>query len=151
MAELINDQESTMGTTEYSREALEAVAETLAEEGPVYMINMVRYRAEADYGEERDLPACSGREAYFERYAPAFAKVAQGEDYSVFFVGNVRGMLASENGESWDDVVIVRYSAFSALRRILESEAYKSEAAPHRGAALADWRFIATTSPFTAG
>jgi hypothetical protein len=71
--------------------------------------------------------------------------VAQGEDYSVFWVGNVRGMLASEHDESWDDVVIVRYSAFSALRRILESEAYKSEAAPHRRAALADWRFIATT------
>jgi hypothetical protein len=134
-----------MGTTECSREALDAAAETLAGQGAVYMINMVRYRAEADYGEERDLPPCSGREAYFQRYAPAFAQVARGEDYSVFWVGNVRGMLASAHGEAWDDVVIVRYSCFSALRRILESEAYKKEAAPHRRAALADWRFIATT------
>ena len=109
------------------------------------MINMVRYRAEADYGDESDLPPCSGREAYFQRYAPAFAKVAQGEDYSVFWVGSVCGMLTSEHGESWDDVVIVRYPTFSALRRILQSEAYESEAAPHRRAALADWCFIATT------
>jgi hypothetical protein len=31
------------------------------------------------------------------------------------------------------------------MRSILESAQYKSEAAPHRLAALQDWRFIATT------
>ncbi|WP_222308459.1 hypothetical protein [Rhizobium leguminosarum] len=64
-----------------------------------------------------------------------------------FWVGNVRGMLASSPGESWDDIVIVRYSSFPALRRILEGAAYEVEAAPHRRAVLADWRFIATTVP----
>ncbi|WP_222376442.1 hypothetical protein [Rhizobium leguminosarum] len=64
-----------------------------------------------------------------------------------FWVGNFRGMLASSPGESWDDIVIVRYSSFPALRRILEGAAYEVEAAPHRRAVLADWRFIATTVP----
>ncbi|MBY5624972.1 hypothetical protein [Rhizobium leguminosarum] len=50
-----------------------------------------------------------------------------------FWVGNVRGMLASSPGESWDDIVIVRYSSFPALRRILEGAAYEVEAAPPQG------------------
>lgn len=136
-----------MGMTEYSRAAFDAASEALGEQGPVYMINMVRYRAVADYEGGSDLPPCPGREAYFSRYAPAFAKVAEGEDYSVFWVGNVCGMLACPPGEAWDDIVIVRYSSLPALRRILESAAYETDAAPHRRAALADWRFIATTSP----
>jgi len=136
-----------MGTIEYSSEAFETASQALGDQGPVYMINMVRYRAEAEYNGGSDLPPCSGRDAYFHRYAPAFAKVAQGEDYSVFWVGNVRAMLTSSSDESWDDVVIVRYSSFQALRRILDSAIYETEAAPHRRAALADWRFMATTSP----
>jgi uncharacterized protein (DUF1330 family) len=135
-----------MGIVEYNQEAFEAASLALGDAGPVYMVNMVRYRPQADYGGRAELPPCSGREAYFQRYAPAFNKLAQGEDYSVFWVGNVQGMLAASETEAWDDIVIVRYSSFAALRRILESPAYEAEAAPHRRAALQDWRFIATTA-----
>ncbi|HEF4728079.1 hypothetical protein QZN29_25450 [Burkholderia multivorans] len=111
------------------------------------MINLVRYRAEADYGGKAELAACTGREAYFQRYAPAFNQVAAGEDYSVFWVGNVRGVLVGTPDEAWDDIVIVRYSNFATLRRILENPAYEKNAALHRRAALADWKFIVTTQP----
>ena len=41
------------------------------------MVNLVRYKVKADYGgEHTDLPPCSGREAYFERYVAAFNQVA---------------------------------------------------------------------------
>jgi hypothetical protein len=136
-----------MGIVEYSPATLEAAGKTLDAKGPVYMVNMVRYRDHADYRGESELPPCSGREAYFQRYAPAFNKVARDEDYGLFWVGNVRGVLVGAEGENWDDIVIVRYSSFAALRRILESAAYEQEAAPHRRAALADWRFIVTTQP----
>jgi uncharacterized protein (DUF1330 family) len=136
-----------MAAIEPMRDALEEAGKALGDAGPVYMINMVRYRDQADYGGKSVLPPCSGREAYFQRYAPAFSKVAQGEDYGLFWVGNVRRILVGSEGENWDDIVIVRYSNFVALRRILESPAYEAEAAPHRRAALADWRFIATTQP----
>jgi len=134
-----------MGIVDYTRGALDAASQSLGDEGPIYMINMVRYRAEADYVGKTEFPPCSGREAYLQRYAPAFNKVAQGEDHSVFWFGNVRGMLVAPSDEVWDDVVIVQYSSFAALHRILTSPAYEAEAAPHRHAALADWRFIATT------
>lgn len=136
-----------MRSIEVTRSALEAAGKALVEAGPVYMINMVRYRDQADYHGKSELPPCSGRDAYFQRYAPAFNKVAQGEDYGLFWVGNVRGVLVGSEGETWDDVVIVRYSSFAALRRILESSAYEEQAAPHRRAALAEWRFIVTTQP----
>ena len=136
-----------MQTVECSAAALEAAGKTLDGEGPVYMVNMVRFRDRADYLGASALPPCSGREAYFQRYAPAFNQVAQGEDYGVFWLGNVREVLVGAEGEHWDDIVIVRYSSFAALRRILQSGAYEEEAAPHRRAALADWRFIVTTQP----
>lgn len=136
-----------MTIIECTRAALEEAGKTFSEAGPVYMVNLVRYRDEATYEAVSDLPSCSGREAYFQRYAPAFNSVGQGEDYSVFWVGNVRGVLVGVDGEAWDDIVIVRYGSFAALRRILESPAYAEQAAPHRRAALADWKFIVTTQP----
>lgn len=111
------------------------------------MVNLVRYYTQADYETGSDLPPCSGREAYFQRYAPAFNKVALGQDYGLFWVGNVQGVLVGSDGEAWDDIVIVRYASFAVLRRILESAAYAEQAAPHRRAALAGWKFIVTTQP----
>ena len=111
------------------------------------MVNLVRYRVQAQYRDKSDLPPCSGRAAYLQRYAPAFKKVAEGEEYGVFWVGNVRGMLVGAEEEHWDDIVIVRYSSFAALRRIIDNPSYEAEAAPHRRAALADWRFMVTTAP----
>jgi len=136
-----------MGSIEVTRAELEDAGKHLAEAGPVYMVNMVRYRDQADYRGKSEHPPCSGREAYFQRYAPAFNKVAAGADYGLFWVGNVRNVLVGGEGEQWDDIVIVRYSSFATLRQILDSSAYEEQAAPHRRAALADWRFIVTTEP----
>jgi hypothetical protein len=96
----------TMENVEYTRVALEEAGNVLGDAGPVHMVNMVRYRDQADYRGNSDLPPCSGREAYFQRYAPAFNKLAQGEDYGLFWVGSVRGMLVSPHGQAWDDIVI---------------------------------------------
>ena len=136
-----------MTSVECTRSALEAAGRTLAEAGPVFMVNMVRYRDQAAYEPGTDLPPCPGREAYLRRYAAAFNRVAEGENHAVFWVGNVRGVLVGLDDEQWDDIVIVRYTSFASLRRILESPSYEEQAAPHRRAALADWKFIVTTQP----
>ena len=126
---------------------LEAAGKALDRTQPVYMVNMVRYRDEADYGGASEFPPCSGREAYFQRYAPAFNKVARGEDHGVFWIGRVHAVLVGTEGEAWDDLVIVRYASFAALCRILCGSDCEEHAALHRRAALADWRFILTTQP----
>ena len=61
--------------------------------------------------------------------------------------GQMMKRVVGATGEKWDDIVIVRYVSLSALRRILESPEYETHAAPHRRAALADWKFIVTTQP----
>ena len=138
-----------MTTVDLMPGALDAAGQALSGKGTVHMVNLVRYRAQADYGGRTDPPPCSGREAYLQRYAPAFAKVAEqvapGEKYSVFLLGTVHATLVAPAGEAWDDIVVVEYPSFEALRRIIESPEYAAQAAPHRRAALEDWRFIATT------
>ncbi len=144
-----------MATVELTTSALDAAAAALAGKGAVHMINLVRYRERADYGGRSGYAPCSGREAYLQRYAPAFARVAghvvPGETFSVVLVANAWATLVAPAGEAWDDIAIVEYGSFDMLRRIVESPEYASDAAPHRLAALADWRFIATTKLQLAG
>ncbi len=136
-----------MSNVEMSGEALEAAGRELAGKGAVQMVNLIKYRADATYVDPSTLPPCSGREAYFGRYVPAFAdvaaRVAPGETFSPVFIGNVVATIVAAPGEAWDDIAIVEYASFEALRKIITSPDYEAHAAPHRRAALADWRFIA--------
>ena len=135
-------------SVEVTQAALDEASRALATQGPVHMVNLLRYRAEAAYEPEAPFPPCSGREAYLARYAPEFARaaaqVAPGEPFSVTLLSHVHATLVAPAGETWDDIVIVEYPSFATLRRILGSPEYAAGAAPHRRAALADWRFLAT-------
>ncbi len=71
-----------------------------AEDGPVYMLNLMKYRAAADYGADGE-QGVSGREAD-DRYAPLDVLAAIGA--AVVFVGDV-----VESSEDWDRVAVVRY------------------------------------------
>ncbi len=127
---------------------LEAASSALAGKGPVQMVNLLRYRETATYDADAGYAPCSGEEAYLQRYIPAFAKVAAdvapGEAFSVSWIGAVLATLVPPTGETWHAIAIVEYPSFEVLRRIIDSPAYKSEADPHRRAALDDWRFIAS-------
>ena len=135
-----------MATTDYTRDALDAASRLIGEDGPIRMVNMLRYRPVADYGGDVGREPCSGRDAYTQAYVPAFNRLARGEKVSVFWIGRVRALVVPLGDDAWDDIVIVEYENFAALRRILENPAYEAEAAPHRRAALEAWRFIATNS-----
>ena len=129
-------------TTEMAPQALLAAANAIPADSPIYMVNLLRYREQADYGEQATAAPCSGREAYFQRYVPAFAKVTAGDGIKPFWIGNVLAQLVAPPGDHWDDVAIVEYPSFAVFQRMIESPAYQAEAAPHRRAALADWRLI---------
>ena len=132
-------------TTHWTADALDATSQSLAGKGPVQMVNLLRYRTQADYGAPSDLAPCSGREAYQTRYVPAFSKVPGAEKAVISWIGNVQATVVAPEGEAWDDIAIVEYPSFEALRSIIDHPQYQTEAAPHQSAALADWRFIATT------
>ncbi len=134
-----------MPTTEMTPNALEAGAATGSTGQPIFMLNLLRYNDRADYGDDTDFPPCSGREAYFQRYVPAFGELAEGTGIKPFWIGDVLAGIVTPADERWDDVAIVEYPSFDAFRTLVESDAYQAKADPHRSAALADWRLIATS------
>jgi hypothetical protein len=132
-----------MRTVEITPSALTSASASIAD-GPVFMVNLLRYKERADYADKADMAGKTGREAYFEHYVPAFRAVAAAEGVDVFYLGAVMSSVVAPDGERWDDVAIVRYPSFAAFRRIVESPEYLETAAHHRKAALDDWRLIAT-------
>lgn len=133
-----------MPATEMTPEALKKGAAMDLSGQPLFMVNLLRYNSQATYEGEGFEP-CSGREAYFERYVPAISEMAEGTGIKPFCVGNALAGIVGPSDEAWDDVAIVEYPSFEAFRTLVESEAYKAKADPHRRAALADWRLIATS------
>jgi len=130
-----------MNTLELDLEALEA-ANKLPAAGPVYMVNMLRYRETARYEGDADETPCSGREAYRQRYLPMFQKLAGSTEYKLIFFGSVLAKLVGPAGAQWDDVAIVEYASYADFCAVVNSERYRREANPHRLAALADFRLF---------
>ena len=136
-----------MAVIEVTGQAVSEAAGALDNGGAVQMVNLLRFRAEADYQGDTSFAACTGQEAYMQRYVPAFAQVAAqvapGEAFRPVFIGGAMSTLVAEPGEEWHAIAVMEYDSFDGLRKIIESPEYEAQAAPHRRAALADWRFIA--------
>lgn len=123
--------------------ATEAAAALIPENTPIVMLNLLRYRTQADYGDRLGIAACSGREAFTGRYAAAFAQIAGEGNSQIIWLGAVVASLIGSANETWDDIALVEYPSFAAFRRIVEDPRYKTEAEFHREAALLDSRLIA--------
>lgn len=134
-----------MSTTEMTPDALDTATASVPTDQPIFMLNLLRYNEQANYADDAAFPPCSGREAYFQRYVPAFSEVAEGTGIKPFWIGSVLAGIVAPADEQWDDVAVVEYPSFDAFRKLVESDVYKAKADPHRVAALADWRLIATS------
>lgn len=126
---------------------LAAAAAAFPHDVPLVMINLLRFRDRALYPQSSDLEPCTGREAYFDRYVPAFGETVQPfGPTEVLFAGDVHTRLVGPTTETWDAVAVVRYADFTVFHRLVTDAAYLDQAEPHRSAALADWRLHATTA-----
>lgn len=132
-----------MNPIEITLQALDAAERAIPHGQPVYMLNLLRYRAYALYEDGFDAAPCSGREALNERYRPAFRRLAAGKPLARMFSGPFLASLAGPLGERWDEVAINEYGDFATFRSIVDSEIYRREVAPHRHAALEDFRLFA--------
>ncbi len=135
-----------MKATEINPEAVLFANEALEKDTPFYMLNLLRFKEQADYGEYKDFKPCSGREAYLTRYAPAFNKVTEGDDIKLLIAGTVITSIVGPSDEHWELAALVEYPSFTAFKKVIESESYKTVAEPHRLAALEDLRLIATVN-----
>lgn len=134
-----------MNPIEITLQALDAAERAIPPGQPVYMLNLLRYRAYARYEDGFGFGAapCSGREAFHERYRPAFRRLAAGKPLARIFSGPLLASLVGPQSERWDEAAINEYGDFAAFRSIVDTETYRREAAPHRHAALEDFRLLA--------
>jgi len=110
------------------------IREFMGVEGPVLMVNLLKFREKAAYPDGRD-PELSGREAY-ERYAEEMEKLLQAHGGGIVFSAEVAGILLGQVGELWDHVGIARYPSSKTLIEIASSEKFQ-EIEVHRTAGLA--------------
>ncbi len=135
-----------MATLNVDLSDLDAIQSKLPQGKPIVMLNLLRFRADAlypDHGFE-DLPKVSGREAYLTRHLPAFDRIASPlEDSHPLWLGTVLSQVVGPPDVHWDDIALIQYENFALFRTIVESDAYASEADPHRNAGLEDWQLLA--------
>jgi hypothetical protein len=105
--------------------------------GPITMVNLVKFRAEARYEDGHEAP-CSGREAY-ARYKRAFTEtVAVVSQAQVLYDGPVQQVFIGNPkapDADWDCVLIVRYPSRGHFLAMMAEPTYR-QALRHRYAGL---------------
>ena len=91
----------------------------------------------------RTWPLLARNPALAEITRPVDANAAAGKPIARIFSGPLLASLVGSQGERWDEAAINEYSDFATFRSIVDTEAYRREAAPHRHAALEDFRLFA--------
>ena len=120
-----------MKTTAITPDAIKEATAKIPKGESFYMLNMLRYNKEANYTDKEKYEPCSGREAYHQRYIPAFAEVSKGDNIQIFFVGSVLSELVAPTDELWDEIAIVQYPDYDMFLKVVESKEYLEIADPH--------------------
>lgn len=112
--------------------------------GPIVMLNLLKFRKKAAYADDAGEPERTGEEAYGVYSETALQKV-QGVGGRLFFGSPAHAPLIGPDGE-WDMVVLVRYPSRQKFLEMVADPEYQA-CTHHRTAALADSRLIPMTPP----
>jgi len=104
------------------------------EEGPIFMVNMLKFRETASYQDPAE-NSISGAEAY-ERYADAVSDLIQEFGGQIIFSGKVSRLAIGTVDELWDSIAIAQYPSRRAMWDMTTSPGYQA-IAHHRSAGLA--------------
>ncbi len=112
-------------------------------EGPIVMLNLLRFRETADYADSPELAppnSISGKAAYqlYMKHTTPFLAKSGGE---VLFSGSAGNFLIGPEEEAWDSVLVVRHRSTEAFLAFARDEGYL-KGTGHRTAALADSRLL---------
>lgn len=102
-------------------------------DGPIVMVNLLKFRDKALYPDGRD-PEISGRAAY-NRYAVEVVKLLHAVGGRVVFAGDVSFLSLGRAEELWDEVALAEYPNRAALWRMSTSPEWQAIAV-HREAGL---------------
>jgi len=108
---------------------------------PVYMLNLLKFKARATYHGGEDI---SGAEAY-ARYGKAFGELVASQNIDgahSIFGGKMGAWLIGQGEGEWDAVAIFRYPDAKTMFEMVSSDAYR-KIHKHRKAGLAGQLLIA--------
>ncbi len=122
-------------------EAYAAMQELPVDE-PIFMLNLIRFKDEADYGERNEFASkgWTGEQAYAE-YTRVSSPIAQRVGGRVTFAGLPQLTLIGPRDEQWDVAFIVSYPDLASFLALVTDPEY-AEHAFHRKAAVADSRLV---------
>ena len=117
-------------------------------EGPIYMVNLLKFKPMAEYGDGRDT-ALTGRQAY-ELYGAGVSELIKEHGGSVTFAANVSRLMLGEVEDMWDEVAIAMYPSRQAMLEMMMSPAMQA-IGQHRAAGLEGQLNIETTATSISG
>lgn len=106
-------------------------------EGPVHMLNLIKFRETAAYADGTEATGAEAYAAYARESAPILRRVGGRQ----VWLGVPELMLIGPQKKTWDLAFIAEYPSVPAFMEMLRDEAYR-EAVRHRQAAVADSRLI---------
>lgn len=104
------------------------------------MLNLLRFRVQADYREGPQEAPCSGVDAY-KRYSALALPIVAAHGGSIAYSGKPGLTVVGPEDEHWDLMLLVKYPHFGAFIEMAESARYRA-IMHHRTAALADSRLL---------
>jgi len=109
----------------------------LPDDGPIWMLNMIRLRKKAKYEDGRE---ASGAEAYGE-YGRTSAPFFIGAGGKIVWSAKPQTVLIGPEDERWDLIFIAEYPNAAAFGEMVRNEGYQA-IVHHRQAAVKDSRLI---------
>jgi uncharacterized protein (DUF1330 family) len=113
----------------------------------IVMINLLRFRDQADYsGTAKEGVFCSGARAY-DNYGKAIIPLLLEVGGYPIWRGRVKTALIGPSDEQWDEAILVYYPSRQAFINMIKTQDY-SDNLVHRDAGLLDSRLIETHPSF---
>lgn len=115
----------------------------LADQGPVVMVNLMRFHPRSADGDG------SGWDAYL-RYSALTVPMIKARGGTLLWTGNARAVaLGQGEGNAWDYIALVYYPAVAAFLDMMNSPDYKTRCDPHRRNGCAEHVIICTNEAYS--
>lgn len=137
-----------VGTQEKNlQEDLEKIIAGIPRGVPIAMLNLLQFKEYASYGhdDEAAKERLSGEKAYFQNYLEQAKDHVAAVGGEFIHQGRAVANFNAAEGELWHATVLVTYPSIDAFLAMVSSSDY-AKLEPHREAALADSRVIATVN-----
>lgn len=107
------------------------------EAGPIWMLNLIRYRKKAKY---EDGAAATGAQAY-DAYLKAAGEFLAAVGGKMIWSGEPRHIVIGPEDEQWDKCFVIEYPSVAAFGAMIKNPGYQA-IVHHRTAAVKESRLI---------